>query len=159
MILGSQDIRDLIDNGLMENYDINNIQPASYDLRNESIDTKFNDWIIKPGKHRTVSTQEWVNMPVNVAGFLKTKSSMARIGVCAGDIGGWIDPGFKGNITISVFNFGRDEIDLRDIISTTQIVFIDVSGDVLMYNGHYQNSNGLVESILLDGLGLNENIS
>lgn len=150
MILGDKKILKLIEeNKLIENFEKDNLQPASYDLRIDHVDDRFNDWILKSGECRLISTKEKVNMPNNVGAICKTKSSLARLGVIAGDVGGWIDPGFKGEITIALFNFGRKDIDLEEIKSTTQLIFFEVTDIENAYDGHYQNSNGLVESRFL----------
>lgn len=138
MVLNKEEIQELIKTkNLIKDYKPENVQPASYDLTND-----YYSLVLKPGEFKLITTDEWINMPNDVGAFLKTKSSLARIGVVAGDIGGWIDPGYHGNITIAVYNLSDSTVTIGE--NTTQIVFLSTK-ETEGYNGHYQN--GKVESI------------
>lgn len=153
MVLSEETILRLVkEDNMIENFNRDHLQTASYDLTVDMIEDKYKDTILKAGEFRLISTKEIVNMPNDVAAFCKTKSSMARLGIVAGDVGCWIDPGFSGNITIAVFNLGRKDIDLSKIDSMAQIIFLEVDDYTDGYNGHYQNSNGLTESIFKNSI-------
>lgn len=143
MVLGNKKIKE---HNLIEPYKEENCSPASYDLTVGEIDNVDN--ILKPGESCLISTQEKVMLPDNIAAFCRTRSSLARIGISAGDIGGWIDPGYKGNLTLLVANFGKRDFDLDTLDRFTQIIFLDVDSADKLYEGKYQNSDGLMTSYI-----------
>lgn len=149
MVLSDKSIKDLVDKvNLIENYNELNLQPASYDLTVGTIEDKFEDTILKPGESRLISTKEWFNMPTDICAFTKTRSSFARKGIETGDFAGWIDPGFHGNITLRIFNFGDRDFDLSKIETFAQIIFLKTDRETDSYNGNYQQSSGIVKSVL-----------
>lgn len=120
-----------------------NLQPASYDLTLDDSCKKK----LYPGQAMHGLTVEKIYLPKNVAGVVRTKSSLARMGITAGDIGGFVDPGFKGQLTLFVKNFGNEVFDFRDIDTFCQIFFFKLDQDPEeIYNGHYQNSVGINQS-------------
>src|SRR5271169_5221094 len=77
-------------------------QPASYDLR------AAEDMILPQGIVSLVPSIEWVELPVNLAGTLMCRSSFGRRGVLLG--AGYVDPGFRGNLTLCLTNTGKEDI-------------------------------------------------
>lgn len=145
MILGDKRIRE---SNIIKPFKEENLQAASYDLTADDYETQYHDNILKPYERALISTKEYVKMPANVAAFCKTRSSFARKGLVVGDFGGWIDPGYEGNITLLCINYGSDDINMNEIETFAQIVFVEVDGVSQIYNGHYQKSEGLTESVL-----------
>jgi len=136
-MLSDREIREHLDRGaLIENHAEECIQPASYDLRVGSRKAVA----ILPHEHVLVSTIERVTLPDDVAGMVWLRSTLARRGVLFG--GGWVDPGFRGNLTISLYNAGRDPIELEPGQRIAQLIFLRLpptSG----YAGRYQDSEGV----------------
>jgi dCTP deaminase len=108
--------------------------------------TRYHEkWLLFPGDFILGSTTEWIELPKDLVGILTGKSSLARIGLqieCAG----YVDPGWKGNLTLEIVNLGRDTIVLRPDMPICQIRFETITGETeLLYgdprlNSHYQES-------------------
>lgn len=122
----------------------NQLQPASYDLSIGEI--KGESKVLRPGKSVQISTKEKVDIPRNRAGICLQRSSFMRLGLITNV--GWIDPGYKGNINMRLFNLGDEIVDLRKLDTFAQLILLEVDGITCSYNGHYQNSEGIVESAL-----------
>ena len=113
-------------------------QPASYDLRiAEDID-------LPKGHCTLVPTLEWVELPKDLAGTLRCRSSFGRRGVLLG--AGFVDPGFRGQLTLCLTNFGHDDILITKNERVVQMVFHEVRESSLCYSGRYQDSHGAVEA-------------
>ncbi|UOY10279.1 hypothetical protein [Methanonatronarchaeum sp. AMET6-2] len=97
-ILSESKINQKIDEGelLIEPFSDCCLQPASYDLRVDQ------DYVLRG--HCLVSSLETVGLPMDVAGLVRMRSTFGREGVFLS--GGYIDPGYKGDITLCLFNAG-----------------------------------------------------
>ncbi|MDD4137686.1 MAG: dCTP deaminase [Methanoregula sp.] len=112
-------------------------QPASYDLRAAS------DVALFQGKCTLVPTLEWVELPTDLAGTLRCRSSFGRQGVLLG--AGYVDPGFRGQLTLCLTNMGNDLlVHKNDRI--VQMILHEVRGGSNGYSGRYQDSIGAVEA-------------
>ena len=139
MILASGEIRKQISDGsglVIRPYSDACQQPASYDLRvEESVS-------LTQGRCTLIHSQEWVELPADLAATLRCRSSFARRGVLVG--GGFVDPGFRGQLTLSLSNLGGGEIRLTPGDRVVQMILHEVAGDLRMYEGRYQDSRGVV---------------
>jgi dCTP deaminase len=113
-------------------------QPASYDLR------AAEETCLPPGVCTLVSSLEWVELPMDLAGTLRLRSSFGRRGTLLG--GGFIDPGFRGQLTLCLTNMGRDEIVVKKDDRVVQMILHEVRNSDRMYSGRYQDSIGSVEA-------------
>jgi dCTP deaminase len=113
-------------------------QPASYDLRAAS------DTTILRGICTLVPTLEWVELPTDLAGTLMCRSSFGRRGVLLG--AGYVDPGFRGQLTLCLTNMGNDEICIRENDRIVQMILHEVREGNHGYSGRYQDSHGAVEA-------------
>lgn len=147
MLLGNEKIRDL---KLIKRMRKKQLQPASYDLTLDHLETIDKHLKvrreIRPGETLLATTKEKVELPKEVAAFLKDKSSYLRLGLTIGQ--GFIDPGFKGTLTVSVFNGSKKPVKLESDKPFCQIVFMNVENCSSSYDGHYQNQKGIGASIL-----------
>jgi dCTP deaminase len=112
-------------------------QPASYDLRAAS------DISLVQGKCTLVPTLEWVELPTDLAGTLRCRSSFGRQGVLLG--AGFVDPGFRGQLTLCLTNMGEDLLVHRND-RIVQMILHEVRGGGDGYSGRYQDSIGAVEA-------------
>jgi len=111
-------------------------QPASYDLRAA-------DEISLPlGSCTLLPTLEWVELPMDLAGTLRCRSSFGRRGVLLG--GGFVDPGFRGQLTLCLSNLGKEVVVIRKDDRVAQMVLHEVRNPGILYNGRYQDSLGAV---------------
>lgn len=144
MILSSREIslrlRDGEHNGLLviRPYSEECQQPASYDLR------VGEEYRLRQGACTLVPSLEWIELPVDLAATLRCRSSFARRGVII--TGGFVDPGFRGQLTLCLINLGGDDIVVRPGDRVVQMIVQQVSSGERPYNGRYQDSLGVVEA-------------
>ena len=112
-------------------------QPASYDLR------VAEDTILPQGIVSLVPSIEWVELPVDLAGTLMCRSSFGRRGVLLG--AGFVDPGFRGNLTLCLTNTGKEDIVVKKNDRIVQMILHEVLNGNQCYSGRYQDSSGAVE--------------
>ena len=108
------------------------LSAASYDCR------IAHDLRIWPQEGCLAHTIEDFNMPKNVCGYVVDKSSYARVFVSAFNT--LIDPGFIGNLTLELFNIGKEYVDIKAGDPIVQVAFhwLDRATD-RPYKGKYQN--------------------
>ena len=165
MILSDKTIKEKIKNKEIniKPYKKENIQPSSIDLRlgynlktvnGKLLSTLENGetYTIKPNEFLLGSTLETITLPHNITAMVDGKSSMARLGLGVHVTAGFIDPGFKGNITLEIYNISDEPITLEYGLCLCQIIFFKMTSTVEnpygseKLNSHYQNSNGTVIS-------------
>ena len=113
-------------------------QPASYDLR------AAGDMLLSRGTCTLVPTLEWVELPMDLAGTLRCRSSFGRRGVLLG--AGFVDPGFRGKLTLCLTNLGSDDLIVRKNDRVVQMILHEVREGNRSYSGRYQDSMGAVEA-------------
>jgi dCTP deaminase len=113
-------------------------QPASYDLRAAS------DVTLGRGTCTLLPTIEWVEIPVDLAGTLMCRSSFGRRGVLLG--AGYVDPGFRGQLTLCLTNMGSEDVIVRKNDRVVQMILHEVREGCHGYSGKYQDSEGAVEA-------------
>jgi len=103
--------------------------------------------VIPPGEHRLVATLERVELEDDIAGTLHLRSSLARKGIIASLA--LVDPGFRGQLTISLFNAGAEPFKMSRNDRFVQMVLHELSSKThYVYGGKYQDSQGIVDSHL-----------
>ena len=140
MILSESDISEKRASGslVITPYSKESQQPASYDLRSAE------DYTLKRGECTLVASLERVELPPDVAATLMCRSSFGRRGVLIG--GGFVDPGFRGQLTLCLVNTGPEDITLSAGERVVQIIMHEVKSGKRAYEGRYQDSNGAVSS-------------
>ena len=113
-------------------------QPASYDLR------AAGDSLLSKGTCTLVPTLEWVELPMDLAGTLRCRSSFGRRGVLLG--AGFVDPGFRGQLTLCLTNLGSDDLIVQKNDRVVQMILHEVREGNQSYSGRYQDSMGAVEA-------------
>lgn len=102
---------------------------------------------LEPGEFVLGVTEEKVTLPGNIVGKIEGKSSIGRLGLIVHVTAGFIDPGFKGPLTLEMVNLLRVPIILRPHRKICQVAFAYMNTNVNKpYNGRYQNSRGVVAS-------------
>lgn len=144
-----------------EGVDFRNIQPNSIDL---TLDGKrgcitppilsnnkcerFEEIVIPPQELVLVSTTESIQVPNNVCCRVEGKSSLGRIGLLTHITAGFIDSGFKGNITLELFNVGKYPIVLHNGCKIAQLVVEKLDDTVEnLYDGNYLGQDKVTPSI------------
>ena len=155
MVLSDKTIKEYLGNGkiLIDPIDQNDIQPASVDLHidkgilifknsaepcidlrkelpnlTESIEIKKGEpFMLHPGEFVLASTIERVKLSDNVVGRLEGKSSLGRVGLLIHSTGGYVDPGWDGQLTLELTNVAKLPITLYYGMRIGQISFLDLS--------------------------------
>lgn len=160
-ILSDRDIKNRIDDLFNSPISEDDIQPASVDLHlnhilinldKETFDLKNEPYHLRPGEFILGSTREFVTIPDDLVAEVDGKSSLGRLGIAVHITAGFIDPSFKGNITLEIKNNSDKTFVLKENMPIGQIVFFTLTSPVergygdSTRNNHYQNSEGVILS-------------
>ncbi len=155
MVLSDRSIREEIEAGrlVIDPFEERYIQPASVDLRLgrefrvfrnfrlpyidvkrempalteiERIDDEV-PFILHPGEFVLAVTLERVEIPADLVGRLDGKSSLGRLGLIVHSTAGFVDPGFKGRLTLELTNVANLPITLYYRMPVSQISFSRLS--------------------------------
>jgi len=175
MILTDADIKQRVNNGniVIDPYDESNVESASVDLRLGSewkivrrgganiVDTrddsgglsytpKSGTVFLQPVELVLATTLEYIELPNDIAAHVIGRSTLGRVGVSIHQTAGFIDPGFRGEITLEMSNLGPATVKLYEGQRICQIVFTQLSGSAEQPYGHagsqYQDQSGATES-------------
>lgn len=115
-------------------------QYVSLDSGNTYEVTEERPLLLAPGFPVLVTTAETVNFPPTLAGELVLKSSMGRQGIdmCKA---GWIDPGFSGNLSITLYSHVHARLELGQRFVQIKFYRMDRVPEGI-YRGRYQNQTG-----------------
>ena len=81
-------------------------------------------FILHPGEFVLGSTMEHIELPEDLVARLEGKSSLGRIGLVIHSTAGFVDPGWKGNLTLELSNLARLPITLYYGMKIGQISFL-----------------------------------
>ncbi len=169
MILSDKTLMKMLEEGTLVADPIEpaQIQPASIDIRlgntfsivkdsstgiinladrieYETIET--DTYVLLPGQFVLATTMEYFELPDDLTAFVEGRSSLGRMGLFIQNAG-WVDPGFKGEITLELFNANRCAIELKAGRRVGQLVFAKMDEKALNpYCGKYQGQRGATGS-------------
>jgi len=157
-VLSDRDIRAALEAGSVKiaPYDAQDLQPSSVDLH---LDRRFRvfrnnryafidvrapqpdltelltiaddePFILHPGEFVLGQTNEWVELPDDLVARLEGKSSLGRLGLLIHSTAGYVDPGWKGNLTLELSNVANLPIALYYGMRIGQISFFKMSSRV-----------------------------
>jgi dCTP deaminase len=157
-VLSDRDISAAIEAGrvVIRPYDSTDLQPSSVDLhldrtfrvfrnnRYAFIDVRQpqpdltemlrieNDepFILHPGEFVLGQTLEWVELPDDLVARIEGRSSLGRLGLLIHSTAGYVDPGWKGNLTLELSNVANLPIALYAEMRIGQISFFEMSSAV-----------------------------
>lgn len=171
MIIVDRELKQLVrgDSPLVYPVCENGIQPASVDIRlgnsflkpvktsereYNSFDVPINyelrlgEYVLQPHEFVLGTTVEVIDLPLKISAFVEGRSSIGRMGLFIQNAG-WIDPGFKGQITLELYNASEIPILLSPSTRVGQIVFCRNSIPCLNpYKGKYQYQTGATGSLI-----------
>jgi dCTP deaminase len=169
MILSDKTLIRMIENKelIVEPLEKEQIQPASVDIRlgntfsivedtstgiiNLENEIKYktittDSYILLPNQFVLATTMEYFDLPDDLTAFVEGRSSLGRMGLFIQNAG-WVDPGFKGEITLELYNANRCAIELKAGRRVGQLVFAKMDATALNpYNGKYQGQRGATGS-------------
>ena len=171
MILSDKTIMDMLESRTLSITPLKKeqIQPASVDVRlgdtfsvvedlSSGILTLENEityktiqtdtYLLLPGQFVLATTMETFELPDNLTAFVEGRSSLGRMGLFIQNAG-WVDPGFKGEITLELFNANRCAIELKAGRRVGQLVFAQLDHSALHpYAGKYLGQSGATGSMV-----------
>jgi dCTP deaminase len=163
-VLSDGTIRRLIAEGRVriEPFDDTMVQPASVDLRlgtsfrvfhnhritaidladpprnlTEHVEVDEDEsFVIHPGEFVLGRTQEHVELPDDIVARIEGKSSLGRLGLIVHATAGFVDPGFKGTLTLEITNLTRVPIILWPGKPIAQLSFMALDQPAERPYGH-----------------------
>ena len=84
-------------------------------------------FMLHPGEFVLGSTLEHVEVPANLVARLEGKSSLGRIGLLIHSTAGYVDPGWKGHLTLELSNVSNLPITLYHRMKIGQISFLQLT--------------------------------
>ncbi len=182
MILSDRDIKKYLEEGKIVIEPLNpeiQIQPSSVDLRlgnefkvfrhmekafidpfsddvekyTETIKIKDNEqFILHPREFVLACTLEHIELPNDLVARVEGRSSLGRLALLIHATAGYVDPGFKGQLTLELSNVGKMPIALRPGMRICQISFEKLLSPAEKPYGHpdrdskYQDQKGATSS-------------
>ncbi len=176
MLLSDRYIRNDIAAGrvVVEPYDEAMVQPSSVDVRLDRYFRVFENhryphidpsveqadltralepvgeepFILHPGEFVLGSTFEVVQLPDDIAGRLEGKSSLGRLGLLTHSTAGFIDPGFRGHVTLELSNVATLPMKLWPGMKIGQLCLFRLTSPAqhpygsAVYGSRYQDQRG-----------------
>ncbi|MEN9747887.1 MAG: hypothetical protein RLZZ603_579 [Actinomycetota bacterium] len=176
MLMSDRDIRAQLEAGRigLEPLNLELIQPSSIDVRLDRFFRLFHNhkyafidpredqaelthmvevaadeaFILHPGEFVLGSTFEFVSLPDDIAARLEGKSSLGRLGLLTHSTAGFVDPGFKGHVTLELANVSNLPIKLWPGMKVGQLCFFQLSSPAetpygsSKYLNRYQGQRG-----------------
>lgn len=97
--------------------------------------------ILHPGKFALAATVETVTIPASHVAVVNGRSSIGRRGVQVHATAGWIDPGYRGTITLELSNVGEMPVELQPGMRICQLILLELSRPAgRPYAGKYQGA-------------------
>ena len=155
MVLSDRTIKQMLEEGriVVDPLGENCIQPASIDVhldrqilvfrnsRRPYIDVREdmsdltemvtidNDqaFMLHPGEFVLGSTLEYIELPDDLVARLEGKSSLGRVGLLIHSTAGYVDPGWKGHLTLELSNVANLPITLYQGMKIGQISYAQLS--------------------------------
>jgi dCTP deaminase len=163
-VLSDGTIRRLVAEGheRIDPWDDTMVQPASIDLRlgtsfrvfhnhritaidladpprnlTEHVEVRDDEsFVIHPGEFVLGRTQEHVELPDDIVARIEGKSSLGRLGLIVHATAGFVDPGFKGTLTLEITNLTRVPIILWPGKPIAQLSFMALDQPAERPYGH-----------------------
>ena len=107
--------------------DVRAPQPELTELITVAEDEQF---ILHPSEFVLGQTLEWVELPDDLVARLEGRSSLGRLGLLIHSTAGYVDPGWKGNLTLELSNVANLPIALYRGMSIGQISFTRMTSPV-----------------------------
>lgn len=155
MVLSDRSIRALLLAGRLsiDPFDPHSVQPSSVDLRLDNrfrvfqstrhthIDPRVDQpdltelltvgddrpFVLQPGQFCLGNTHEEIALPNDLVGRLEGKSSLGRLGLVIHSTAGYVDPGFRGRLTLELSNAAALPILLYPGMKIGQLSFLQLS--------------------------------
>ena len=94
------------------------------DLTDEMVIDDHKPFILHPGEFVLGSTLEHIEIPDDLVARLEGKSSLGRIGLLIHSTAGYVDPGWKGHLTLELSNVANLPVTLYFAMKIGQLSFL-----------------------------------
>jgi dCTP deaminase len=163
-VLSDGTIRRLVEEGRIriDPWDPSMVQPASVDVRLGNSFRVFHNFrvasidlaepptnitelvevgdgesfVIHPGEFVLGRTEEWLELPDDLVSRIEGKSSLGRLGLIVHATAGFVDPGWKGTLTLEITNLTRVPIILWPGKPIAQLSFMTLDRPAERPYGH-----------------------
>lgn len=109
-------------------------------------------YLLGPADCVLATTSEWIEVPTDLVARVEGKSSWGRKFLMVHSTAGFVDPGFKGQITLELTNLSTVSQVLKVGVAIAQVSFQWVDQPVVRpygtpaLNSHYQDQIGVTPS-------------
>jgi dCTP deaminase len=110
------------------------LNPPLADYRRKIIVPLGREYILHPGMLALTPTFESIILPNDLLGVLQGRSSLGRLGIIVHATAGFVDPGYRGPITLELSNLGHLPVALYSLTRVAAIAFIKVTGKAKLYH-------------------------
>lgn len=94
-------------------------------------------YTLKPGQYVLTKTIEEVNLPLDIAAYTNTRSTLFRSGVLL--LGTQIAPGYKGALIYGLKNLGESNVTLEMGARVVHLHFHRITGQGSAYRGQWKD--------------------
>ena len=84
------------------------------------------EFILHPGDFVLGTTKERVEIPDDLVATVEGRSSLGRLAVVVHATAGFVDPGYRGQITLELSNLGAAPVALSPGMRVSQLVFTEL---------------------------------
>ena len=92
--------------------------------------SKGKAFVLQPSQFVLGATIEEITLPLDMGARIEGRSSWGRLGIIVHSTAGYIDPGFKGRLTLEISNIGMLPVLLYPGMRICQIAFETLSSPV-----------------------------
>lgn len=131
---------------------INPLEDVELDTYTEVVEISDDEpFILHPGEFVLGTTLERVEIPPDIVARVEGRSSLGRLAVIVHATAGYIDPGYRGQITLELSNLGTVPVALYPKMRCSQVVFEEMTSPAERPYGaergsKYQDQEGPIAS-------------
>jgi dCTP deaminase len=93
----------------------------------ETVVEEGDEFILHPGDFVLGTTKERVEMPADLVANVEGRSSLGRLAVVVHATAGFVDPGYRGQVTLELSNLGTAPVALTPGMRVSQLVFTELT--------------------------------
>ena len=97
------------------------------DYVSETVVDEGEEFILHPGDFVLGTTKERVEVPPDLVAQVEGRSSLGRLAVVVHATAGFIDPGYRGQVTLELSNLGTAPVALTPDMRISQLVFTELT--------------------------------
>jgi len=92
----------------------------------ETVVDEGGEYVLHPGDFVLGTTMERVEVPPDLVAQVEGRSSLGRLAIVVHATAGFVDPGFRGRITLELSNLGTAPVALTPGMRISQLVFTEL---------------------------------